>query len=87
MNLPLDTVLFSNRAYKILQKEMEALEVANPGQVGADMVTLDRPDINWVAIAEGHGVSGTKVENAESLDAALEGAVAGDGPFLIEVMI
>ncbi len=81
------TVLFSNRAYKILQKEMEALEVANPGQVGADMVTLDRPDINWVAIAEGHGVSGTKVENAESLDAALEGAVAGDGPFLIEVMI
>ena len=79
------TVLFSNRAYKILQIEMESLGVSNPGQVAADMETLDRPAINWVAIAEGHGVSGTSVENAESLDVALERAVASDGPSLIAV--
>ena len=54
--LDVTTLLFSNRKYKILQGELANVGVTNPGPRATDMLTLDRPALNWKEISSGMGV-------------------------------
>ncbi len=56
----------------------------NPGRKAIDMLTLDRPELDWVALAKGMGVTGVRVDTAESFNDALARAIAEPGPHLIE---
>jgi acetolactate synthase I/II/III large subunit len=51
-----------------------------------DMLTLDRPTLDWVALARGQGVPGERVVDAESLTAALGRGLATPGPYLVEAV-
>ncbi len=57
------------------------------GQKATDMLTLDRPALDWVSLARGHGVSGTRVETAEDLAQALRRGFHSRAPCLIEVVL
>lgn len=56
-----------------------------PGQRAQDMLKIDRPTIDFVALARGMGVPGRAVATADAFNKALEEAVREPGPRLIEV--
>uniref|UniRef100_Q07IL0 Thiamine pyrophosphate enzyme domain protein TPP-binding protein n=1 Tax=Rhodopseudomonas palustris (strain BisA53) TaxID=316055 RepID=Q07IL0_RHOP5 len=85
--LDVTTVVFANRNYQILKGEFAGVEAGEPGQRALDMLTLDRPALDWVALAKGMGVEGRAVRSAEEFFAALGAAVAEQGPRLIEVVM
>ncbi|WP_245866789.1 acetolactate synthase large subunit [Oceaniglobus roseus] len=77
------TVVFANRSYEILKIELFAVG-ANPGRSALDMLDLDRPALDFVAIAKGMGVPGRRVEDVAELQRAIADAMAEPGPFLVE---
>ncbi len=79
------TIIFSNRAYAILLGEMRNVG-ATPGAKARDMLNLDRPDLDWVALAQGMGVAGEHASSAEDFNAALARALSAEGPYLIEAI-
>ena len=81
------TVLCSNRAYRILQVELGRAGNAEPGPQAMGLTKLDQPELDWVALAKGCGVPGTRVETGAALDRALARALAEPGPHLIEAML
>ncbi len=85
--LDITTVIFANRSYRILHGELKNVGAANPGPRARDMLTLDRPELNWVDMARGMGVEGCRVESNADLADALRAGLASDGPYLVEVMI
>lgn len=84
-NLDVTVLIFSNRSYKILRGELTNVGVQNPGPRAIDMLSLTRPDLDWVAMAKGMGVDATKVDTLEDLAKAFQAGVAVDGPYLIEI--
>ena len=86
-NIDATIVIYANRAYRILQGEMTAMGVREPGRVAKDMFGLDRPDLDWVSIAKGMGVEGEKVEETESFIDAFQRGLATDGPYVVEAVI
>ena len=86
-SLNITTVVFANRSYEILKGEFARLESGEPGRKATDMLTLDRPAIDWIALAKGMGVPAVAVSRAEDLYSALEKANASAGPSLIEVQM
>jgi acetolactate synthase I/II/III large subunit len=80
------TIVWSNRTYAILKGELAKVG-ANPGRKAMDMLSLDNPELDWVALARGMGVDGRRVETAEAFAAAMRDGLAEDGPFLIEVVL
>ena len=86
-SLPVVVVIFANRAYRILQGELQGVGAQISGQKAHDMLSLDRPALDWVALAQGHGVPGVRVDDAGALVQALQRGFASGGPCLIEVLI
>ena len=83
---PVTTLILANQSYAILKGEMANVGARNPGRRAMDMLTLDRPTLDWVALARGMGVPGERVENAESLADALGRGIATPGPCLVEAV-
>lgn len=81
------TVIWSNRSYAILTGELMAVGASNPGRKALDMLSLDNPALDWVALARGMGVHGVRAGTAEAFTAALRAGLAENGPFVIEAMI
>jgi acetolactate synthase-1/2/3 large subunit len=86
-NLDVVTVIFSNRAYAILQIEMRNVGVAEFGRNANRMMRLDDPALDWVKLAEGMGVEAVRATTAEGFASAFEAAMKRRGPFLIEAVI
>ena len=47
----------------------------------------DLPDLDFVALAKGHGLPGERIERADELEAALTRALRHDGPNLVEIVV
>jgi acetolactate synthase I/II/III large subunit len=85
--LNVTTIVFANRIYQILRGEFDGVGAGEPGQRAQDMLKLDRPTLDWVALAKGMGVPGRAVTTADELVKALAEAVPERGPRLIEVQM
>jgi len=79
------TIVFANRIYQILRGEFDGVGAGEPGQRALDMLKIDNPTLDWVALAKGMGVSGRSVTTADEFNTALAEAVPEPGPRLIEV--
>lgn len=86
-NLGVTTVIYANRAYAILRQELANLGVDEPGRNATDMMDLGRPDLDWVAMAAGMGVEGTRVTTCEAFNDAFTASLSRKGPFLIEAVV
>jgi len=85
--LNVTTVVFANRAYAVLKREFSYLGVGDPGPRGLDMFEIGRPDLDWVQLAQGMAVPGTRATSLEEFGKALREGLEGRGPMLIEVRV
>lgn len=86
--LNITTVIYSNRAYRILEMEYAATESgAVPGPQAGQLMRLERPAIDWAGVARGMGVPASRAETAEELTAAVERALREPGPHLVEALM
>jgi acetolactate synthase I/II/III large subunit len=85
--LNVTTIICANRSYAILKAEYANMGAGVPGQRALTMIDIDRPTIDWLAMAKSMGVPGVAVESAEAFTRALEASVSVAGPQLIEVRL
>jgi acetolactate synthase-1/2/3 large subunit len=80
-------VIFANRAYRILRGELAGVGAGTPGPRAAQMLDLDRPDLDWVSLARGMGVPATRAAELGEFAAQLRASLAQPGPSLIELVL
>jgi acetolactate synthase-1/2/3 large subunit len=85
--LNVTAVIWANRTYQILRGEFANVGAGSPGQRARDMLDINRPDLDWVALAKGMGVPASRVEDCAALAAQLQRGIAEPGPHLIEVVL
>jgi acetolactate synthase-1/2/3 large subunit len=81
------TILFSNRAYAILQGELQRVGADENSRKAQEMLDLSNPTINWVQLAQGMGVEASRATTAEAMSDQLAAALGKRGPHLIEAVI
>lgn len=88
-NLDVTTVIYANRAYAILNFELQRAGAAalGVGPKALSMFDLGRPRLDWVKIAEGMGVEASRATNCEELAAQYASAMKQRAPRLIEAVI
>lgn len=85
--LDVTVVIFANRVYKILRGELTNVGVTNAGPKAMDMLSLDRPTLQFVDLARSMGVEATQVTDCDALELAIETGLATKGPYLIEAVL
>src|SRR5712664_1085135 len=73
-------MIFANRIYQILRGEFDGVGAGEPGKRAQDMLKIDRPTIDFVALAKGMGVEGRAVTTADEFNKALAEGIAAPGP-------
>jgi len=85
-SLDVTVVVCANRAYRILQVELQR-SGASLGPASERLMELDQPAIDWVSVGRGFGVPSVSVDTAEALVTELDRAFAEPGPTLIEALL
>lgn len=85
--LAITTVVFANRVYAVLKREFASLGVGDPGSRALDLFEIGRPDLDWVSLAKGMGVPGTRPTSLDAFGKALRKGFEGEGPMMIEVRL
>ncbi|WP_171231018.1 acetolactate synthase large subunit [Ruegeria sp. HKCCA6707] len=85
-NLDVTIVVFANRGYQILRDELTNVGVASYGQNAQAMFDVVNPTLDWVSLAKGHGIPGTRADDMDSFVKALSAGLSSEGPSLIEVV-
>lgn len=85
--LDVTTVIYANRAYKILNTELARVGAASGGRNAASLLDLTNPTIDWVSLAHGLGVSAVRAETREEFERAFLQAMATKGPHLVEAVL
>ncbi len=86
-NLDICVLIFANRSYQILYSQLSGVGAPNPGPRAIDMLTLDRPTLDFVKLAKGMGVEAAAVTDLDQLNKQLQYAMSTKGPYLIEVVM
>jgi acetolactate synthase I/II/III large subunit len=81
------TVIFNNGSYAILNMELDRVGAAPAGDAARNLLELSRPSLDFVALAAGMGVPGSRARTAEEFAAALRLALAEPGPHLVEAVV
>lgn len=81
------TVIFANRSYAILKAEYANMRAGTPGERALAMIDIDRPTLDWQAMAKSMGVPSCAVETVEDFARTLAQQSREPGPFLIEVRL
>lgn len=89
LDLSIVFVILANREYRVLKHNLDLYRqrFAAPSNRGYPHMDLNRPALDFVALAQGMGVAGTRVDDPDALRAAVERAFAAGGPQLIEVAL
>ncbi|MGE5524322.1 MAG: acetolactate synthase large subunit [Rhodospirillaceae bacterium] len=83
-HLDVTVVVLANRAYQILRGELKNVGAGAPGRNATDMLMLDRPDLDWCALAQGMGVEAGRAATLEELVQQLRRAYSRRGPYLVQ---
>ncbi|MEM8861941.1 MAG: acetolactate synthase large subunit, partial [Chloroflexota bacterium] len=86
-NLDIVSIIWNNRAYRILEGELEKVGASADTPKAQAMLNLDNPELNFAEMANGMGVEGTRVGSADEFCKVLQGAIEKSGPHLIEVLV
>jgi acetolactate synthase-1/2/3 large subunit len=88
-NLDVTVVIFNNQKYSILELEFMRTGARGgvPGPKAASMLGIGNPNLNFVDLAKGMGVSASRATTAKEFNQQFAEAVAGTGPHLIEAMV
>jgi acetolactate synthase-1/2/3 large subunit len=86
-SLDVTILVFANRSYQILRGELAGVGAGEPGMKATDMLTIDRPDLDWVGLAKAQGVEASRATTLEELESQFKRGLASSGPYLIEVVL
>ncbi|MDQ2826359.1 MAG: acetolactate synthase large subunit [Actinomycetota bacterium] len=81
------TILFNNASYAVLNMELARVGVSEGGPKAKEMLDLTNPDLDFVALATGMGLSATRATTAEEFVDQLRTALAAKGPSVIEAVV
>ncbi|MEO6987488.1 MAG: acetolactate synthase large subunit [Aquihabitans sp.] len=85
-NLDVVTIIFNNSSYAVLNMELSRVG-AEAGDKAKEMLDISRPDLDFVSLANGMGVSATRATTAEEFVTQLKAAFATKGPTVIEAIV
>ncbi|MDP8900647.1 MAG: acetolactate synthase large subunit [Actinomycetota bacterium] len=85
--LDVTTVLLDNRSYAILKGELANVGAGDAGRKAHDMMELDRPALDWLALARGMGVEAGRATTVEEFGRQLEAGLRSQGPYLIDLIL
>jgi acetolactate synthase-1/2/3 large subunit len=85
--LDICVMIFSNRSYNILYSQLASVGVPNPGPRAIDMLTLGRPEIDFMGMAKSLGMPGAQVRDLDELCTQLTYTMSQRGPYLIDVLM
>ena len=80
-------VLLKNDVYGILGIELGRVREGDANAKMNYLLHLDNPTLDWVQIAQGHGVPATRATTAEQFQQQFQAALAIRGPRLIEAQV
>ena len=83
LKLPITFIILKNRRYAALREFAAVFGYAPEDPVAG----TELPDLDFVALAAGHGMKGVRVEDSASLRAALTQALQATVPMLLEVEV
>ena len=86
-NLDICVVILANRKYQILQLELSRVGAESVNDKTLEMMDLGNPDLNFVELAKGMGVSASRAETAEQFNEQYAAAMKKSGPQLIEAVM
>ena len=86
-SLAVTTIIFANNSYAILKAEYANMGAGSPNQRALDMIDIDRPSIDWPAMAKSMGVPSVSVDTAQAFHQAMVDSTREPGPTLIEVRL
>jgi acetolactate synthase-1/2/3 large subunit len=81
------TIILANRSYAVLRAEIPRVGATVDESFAGTLLDIDRPDIDWVALAQGLGVEAVRVTTAEAFDDVLAASLKQRGPRLIEAVL
>ena len=85
--LNVTNVVFANRLYRILGVEFQRVGAGEPGPKARELLEIGRPDLDWVKMAEGMGVTAARATSLEEFNRLLPAFIAEQGPNLIEAVV
>ena len=80
-------VVLKNNQYAILEVELARVRECDANDKMQSMMHIDTPTLDWVKLAEGHGVPATRATTAEQFHQQFEAALGSAGPHLIEAQV
>lgn len=88
-NLDILVVIFNNRKYSVLELEFNKTGARGgvPGPKAASALAIGNPDLDFVSIAKGMGVSASRATTAEEFNEQMEKAMNTKGPHLIDAIV
>jgi acetolactate synthase-1/2/3 large subunit len=84
--LNVTNVILANRSYAILNIEMMRMGLGQAGPVAKQMLDIDSPTLDFVAMGKSMGVPSCRVTTADELVKELARSFATPGPALIEAV-
>lgn len=85
--LDVTIVIFNNRSYAILNIELERVGAESVGPKAKAQLDLSQPEIDFVSIAKGMGMSAETAKTAKEFNNALKKAFSEPGPHLIDAIV
>jgi acetolactate synthase-1/2/3 large subunit len=85
--LDVTTVILNNSSYAVLNMELNRVGADEPGPLARDMLSLRRPDLDFVALAHGMGLHAARATTSEELTDELARALATPGPSVVEALV
>jgi len=88
-DLPIIFVILSNREYRVLKHNLDIYRARF--DIGSNKpyphMDLTRPTLGFPEMAQGMGVPGEIVTEADGIAEAMQRAIASEGPYLVEIVV
>jgi len=87
--LPIVFVVWANREYRVLKHNLDIYRTRYAAATNNPYPHMDLtgPVLDFVTLAQGHGVDGKRIENPDEIGAAVKAAFAAKKPYLLEIVI
>ncbi len=80
-------IIFNNRAYAVLNIELQRVGAGDVGPKAKGQLDLGTPPLDFVRLGEGMGVASRRATTTEEFISAFEHALRTPGPHLIEAIV
>jgi acetolactate synthase-1/2/3 large subunit len=80
-------IIFNNRAYAVLNIELQRVGAGKVGTKAKGQLDLGTPPLDFVRLGEGMGVASRRATTTEEFLSAFEHALRTPGPHLIEAVV